>query len=156
MQPNDAAVFLLLERSIEKSGSIELPAEGISMLPLIREGDICRFVPCRMEDLQLGDICLYQASTGQVIAHRFVRMETEKELPYIFKGDSNLGEDAPIAYTQVIGRLTHIRRGSRTADAAKPLFRAWGRLLLRYPSTSRLLRRYADLHQRLGMGVSNQ
>lgn len=157
----EAAVLL---RLIREKGELEIPSRGVSMFPLIREGDRCRFVPLT-EAPRLGDILLVAEAGGRLVGHRLVRIAgAGEEVLYICKGDSNVNPDAPAVAGQIIGKLADIRRGrsARSAvqadkgmarfsvQADKGMARWWGRLLVRWPGLSRLVRGYLRAERRLG------
>ncbi|WKB35476.1 hypothetical protein QS257_18385 [Terrilactibacillus sp. S3-3] len=72
-QPEAQQTAWLIQRTVEKNGRIELPAHGQSMYPFIRKDDLCTFAACPASSLKQGDIALYIAKNGRLIAHRFIR-----------------------------------------------------------------------------------
>lgn len=143
----EAAVLL---RLIREKGELEIPSRGVSMFPLIREGDRCRFLPLT-EAPHLGDILLVAEAGGRLVGHRLIRIAgAGEEALYICKGDSNVNPDAPAVAGQIIGKLTDIRRGRATLRADQGLARWWGRLLVRWPGLSRMVRGYLRAERRLG------
>ena len=62
----------VLAAALRESGRLELAADGRSMYPLIRPGDACRFAPCDASELRKGDVALYYAETGRLVAHRLI------------------------------------------------------------------------------------
>lgn len=150
-------VFLFLSHVIQKYGRIDLPAQGSSMFPFIRHGDICRFIPCKESELRIGDIVLYHAVSGKLVAHRLHHIHTlpGKSPQYSCKGDANLGVDQPFPYDRIIGKLLHVRKHKRDILITRSLMTsdvrmtrlsaaAWTHLVLKLPALSRLLRLYLD------------
>lgn len=131
----------LFTNSIKKNGWLDLPAQGFSMYPYIREGNICRFTPHEPSLLKKGDIVLFYSLTGQLIAHRLCKTIVEGgERFFLFKGDSNLGFDELVRETQIIGKLVHIQ--GRGLQIENFLAIVYGRLILYFPFLSRIFRMY--------------
>jgi signal peptidase I len=138
-----------IARLIREIGELEIPSSGTSMRPLIREGDRCRFVPLAGRP-SLGDILLVAEADGRLVGHRLIRVaEAGEETLYICKGDSNLNPDAPARANQIIGKMTDIRKRRFVMRADQGLARWWGRLLVRRPGLSRLIRQYVRAERRL-------
>lgn len=136
----------LIQKSIEKSGWIAIPSEGDSMVPLIQNGNLCRFEKVEPSILKKGDIVLYQSQTGPLVAHRFyLTKEEDGEILYIFKGDANLGTDEPVEAQRIIGRLVTIQKSEQfKLKANNPLLLLWGRLVMNYPAMSGFMRSYLN------------
>jgi signal peptidase len=137
---------VILSHAIKHNGWIELPAEGDSMFPLIRQGYVCRFTPCAPSQIRKGDILLFISDTGQLVAHRFYRFTGVKEELLHCKGDSNLGFDQPVRPDQVIGRLSRIQRRPRQSHTlvnSQWVF-IWSRMIMLFPIFSFLLRMYLN------------
>ena len=64
---------------LQRRGWIELPSFGMSMYPLIREGDVSRFESIQPEQLRVGDICLFVSVQGIMTGHRLVGLQGEGE-----------------------------------------------------------------------------
>ncbi|WP_159434206.1 hypothetical protein [Domibacillus mangrovi] len=115
------------------------------MYPLIRKGDICRFVPCERSMIKKGDIILFQASGGGLVAHRLLKtISNHNQVDYLFKGDTNLGLDEPVSYEKIVGKLTSIQKGKRAIEATNVSVFLWCRLILFCPFMSVLLRTYLN------------
>ena len=95
---------------IKRTGKIELPSAGISMYPLIKEGNVSTFLTVQREELKLGDICLFVTDQGPLIGHRLyaVKQDGAQEL-FIFKGDTCFEPDDPVPFTSIIGRWSGVR-----------------------------------------------
>ncbi|MCM3573751.1 S24/S26 family peptidase [Mesobacillus subterraneus] len=137
----DQETILFLKVAIEKDGFLELPSDGNSMFPLIQRGDVCRFNPCSPGSLVKGDIILFHTDQGQLIAHRFIGMETNR---YLFKGDTNLGYDLPATPEQIIGKLTTIKKQRYDVSVQNSSFKLWGNLIMSLPILSGILRKYLN------------
>jgi signal peptidase I len=134
------AVGLLKSRVIT-TGYIYLPASGNSMYPLIKKGDLCRFITIYPSHLTRGDIVLYHSLTGQLVAHRLVSTrEHDGKRTFILKGDTNLGLDKPVEEPQIIGLLTSIKKGDKSIHMNGLFARLWSSLILTFPILSGVLR----------------
>lgn len=142
----------VIARLIQENGELEIPSSGTSMRPLIREGDRCRFVPLTGSP-RLGDILLVAGADGRLVGHRLIRVTGEgAAVRYICKGDSNVNPDAPAGPHQVIGTLTDIRKIRSVYHADEGAARLWGRLLVRWPGLSRIIRFYLRVERRMRRG----
>jgi hypothetical protein len=88
-----------------------------SMAPLIRPGDALRVAPIDAATARAGAIVAYQ-SGAQLIVHRIVATTREG---VVTRGDGLPDADEPLAWLQVVGRVTAIRTASgRTLDLERP------------------------------------
>lgn len=138
----DRSLTDFLKSMIHKNGWLDLPAEGDSMFPLIKKEDICRFFPFDPYSLKRGDIILFWNQKGQLVAHRFYKMDRQQF--YIFKGDTNLGYDEPVQQDRILGKLDSIRKNRRTVTVKGLSAYIWGELILSFPALSGLLRTYLN------------
>ncbi|MEC0228003.1 S24/S26 family peptidase [Paenibacillus alba] len=142
--PVDKVSLQLVTQLMEKRGWIELPARGTSMYPLIKQGDICRFVPTEAAHIRKGDILLFHVPLGNLVAHRFAQCVKKNHQQYLCKGDTNLAYDEAIAWDQIIGRMTWIQREERIIHVTELAVHLWGRLVLAVPLISLCLRMYLN------------
>ena len=139
MQANSVSSTLIKE-VMDKKGWMDLPAEGMSMYPLINEGNRCRFVTLKDATIEKGDIILFQNSSGQLVAHRFLCIEfCGNQVKYLFKGDTNLGCDELVSEEQMIGKLVKIRKENVTLSLSHPLAKVWSKLILQFRFISSFL-----------------
>jgi signal peptidase len=93
-----------------------LPVTGISMAPVLEEGDLIVCEKVSPDDIQIGDIIIYNVpSTNQrvfdyppVVAHRVVEMrETATGLLYRTRGDNNPVRDPwSVRQSDIIGKVS--------------------------------------------------
>jgi len=78
-----------------------------SMWPVLKQGDMVfiRGYSGNKQDLKLGDVVVYKNERGFTI-HRIVKLD-EKTL--VTKGDANNIDDAPVEYSQLIGKMVTIK-----------------------------------------------
>lgn len=141
----DHGTIKLLKSKIHSDGYLDLPADGNSMFPLIRKGDICRFFRADPSRLKKGDILLFHFPSGPLVAHRYIYTRESNDLPfYYLKGDSNLGFDQPIREEQMIGILAFIQRGKKKIWMNEISASLWRWLILSFPILSEIVRRYLN------------
>ncbi|MGN7455618.1 hypothetical protein ACTHPH_12495 [Paenibacillus pasadenensis] len=103
---------------IQKRGAMELTSFGMSMYPLIREGDASRFVRVRARDLEVGDVCLFVSGSGILTGHRLVEIRGEGAgRQYVFRGDTSYVADDPVGPEAILGLWTGVRRARRGGGA---------------------------------------
>lgn len=141
----DNQTFMLLKRTIEKDGWLELPAYGNSMYPFIQQGNLCRFEPCDPSLVKKGDVILFQSRDGRLIAHRFIRTKNIDHQPQFFlKGDTNLGFDQPIGKERILGKLVCVQKHLHKISPDAFTTKLWGKLILTFPGLSGILRKYLN------------
>ena len=75
-----------------------------SMWPALRQGDLVLIEGVKKEDLQVGDIVVWQNPQGFTI-HRIVKLNQDT---VVTKGDANFTSDVPVNYDEVVGRTVKI------------------------------------------------
>ena len=132
MKPGDLPIrntreFLAAPSDVLHDGyAVRFRAEGWSMYPIIRDGDMVEVAPVRAAELRRGDVLLCRIGDG-AIAHRLVgysRRDGDSAL--VLRGDSAFAKDAPVPFTSVIGRLTQVRRDGFERGLATPAARLAG------------------------------
>lgn len=137
----DLQTLGLLKRAMKKDGFLELPADGNSMFPFIRKGEVCRFIP--FTTIKRGDVILFYARDGSLIVHRIVQIQELNHQLVIFpKGDTNLSCDQPIGEERILGKLASIQKKHSQISSSHILLKAWGKLILTFPVLSGILQRY--------------
>jgi signal peptidase len=133
MQFNKDTLYLITQ-VMNNRGWIDLPAQGTSMYPFIKKGDICRFISCKASNIKKGDIILYRTDSGSLVAHRFYKLKhNNQQIQYIFKGDTNLGYDEPVNQDQILGKLM--------TDFSAHI---WSQIIITFPILSKILRVYLN------------
>jgi signal peptidase I len=96
--------------------AIRFRVRGLSMLPLIADGEAIIVEPILTQSIRRGDILLYSSVRGGVIAHRVVRVERAglgRPVRLTLRGDASISADEPIAATEVLGRVRAVERDGR-------------------------------------------
>lgn len=104
----------------EIRGSVQVTVEGVSMLPLLRSGDVVEIVPAG--SVRVGDIVLYESDSGFVL-HRVVKLNGPDIIAVL--GDHSRIEEE-VDPTAVVGRAV----GVNGKDGFKLGFPSWATALL--------------------------
>jgi signal peptidase I len=133
----------LVRRVVNKKGIILLPAQGKSMYPFIKQGDICHFEACDPATFKKGDVVLFTSGSSRLVAHRYIKeINKDQQIYYLFKGDTNLLFDEPIKPDRIIGKMTAIERNNKTVNLENMWINLWSLLIINLPMMSKLLRRF--------------
>lgn len=111
--PEDELLPLIRERLAAGQKVRYLPFRGVSMLPMLRQGqDAVELAPLPPK-LKKYDLPVYQYPSGKIVMHRVVDI---RENEYICLGD-NTYEYEHIAPEQLIALVSAFKRGDRRIDA---------------------------------------
>jgi signal peptidase I len=112
-------------------------ALGSSMNPWIRHGDILTIRRVDPAAVRRGHVVFYR-SGGSLFAHRVVgKVQGQNELLLVTRRDAVPSPDAPVAASQVLGRVIRIERGGRGINLESPAREALGWLLAHFSALSR-------------------
>ena len=103
-----------------------LPFQGVSMLPMLRQGkDRVELGPLP-EKLKKYDLPVYQIPSGKYLMHRILKVTPTH---YLCLGDNTL-EYETILPEQMIGVVTAFERNGKRIEVSNPLYRlyclVWG------------------------------
>lgn len=91
--------------------TLRFRAQGISMHPLIRDGDILTVEPIQSEVLRVGDVVLFVNHQDRPILHRIVRRHKSTGINrYILQGDRVRYIDGIIPQSEILGKLASLER----------------------------------------------
>ncbi len=110
---------------------VRFRAEGDSMYPTIRTGELITVVPVNIERICRGDILLVRR-TDRTVAHRVVSVATGRDGKPVLsvQGDRASVPDPPISTDSVLGLVQSVERGGREV-ALRRWYPAGVRLLVR-------------------------
>lgn len=117
----------LLERVIDRGVTAEVRTLGISMFPLMPPHSVVHVAPCNGLALRRGDVVVFRRSDGGAVSHRVLHVDAST---ISTRGDSNLNADAPVAPTDVIGKVVAVRVFGRFVSADGRLLRAYAHVVL--------------------------
>jgi signal peptidase I len=86
---------------LREGRSVELPATGTSMRPLIPPGGVVRVEPARAADVRPGDVVVV-ADGERLVCHRLVYVARGR---VVTRGDDALVCDPPLPADAVVGRV---------------------------------------------------
>ncbi|TRX63008.1 S24/S26 family peptidase [Carboxylicivirga sp. M1479] len=133
---------------LREGQTVEVPAHGMSMFPLLLPGDRLLISPVKP---QIGQIGVF-IGMNKLIAHRLIKIDNKT---YFFKGDGVFHSDEPVHSDLVLGVVTQRKRGERISSCNNRKFKifqytmpkltsilgSWfyylGRLHLKYQKASR-------------------
>lgn len=130
--PVDMDLAPLLVEHLRAGRPVRFRAEGGSMSPFLRAGDLATVEPLAPSELTArlrpGDVLLYERRSGVLRLHRFSRwIRTGDAAPALrVRGDAP-GQTAEVVLPErVLGVLTSFERDGRIRDPRRPLWRLGG------------------------------
>ena len=106
-----AANFEGLGKEILARGyHLRFKAQGSSMLPFIRSGQVIQVAPVQVVDLRPGDVIFYRIQGGALAAHRLLKKQlVEGRMLLATRGDSLPASKVEMVETgQVLGRVVSV------------------------------------------------
>ncbi len=95
-----AALESVIREELAGGGSAVINIRGVSMLPLMKEGDCnVRIVP-PVFPLKKYEIPFYKRADGQFVLHRVIRVKKDG---YLCRGDHQVVKEFPVTEDMVIG-----------------------------------------------------
>lgn len=165
MDPRAARRRALELRLEAASADRPVPFHGLTMLPLLQEGDEVVLEPVNPEELRVGDIVTYRH--GERFPTRRIVAVDRGKATVLIRGDSMPNRDFQVPTDEVLGRAVARRRGTSWCTERDPAWRRQRRavlwrdrlaalpaprplrraaaLLLPWPDRSRRRQRYARL-----------
>jgi signal peptidase I len=104
----------LVQEAVRRFGAARLKAQGTSMVPAVRPGDVLTIQRRAITELVLGDVVVF-ARGGRLFAHRVVELVSTAAgaLTVIARGDAHRRSDPPVTMTEVVGVVVALTRGGR-------------------------------------------
>ena len=102
--PGNSDFTRAVQETLERRGRAIVRVQGRSMYPILRNGARVEVQPVAYDELQRGDLVVFTDGRG-IVCHRLIRRS--HRLCYL-KGDTNLWMDAPVVWSQVLGRVTRV------------------------------------------------
>ncbi|MFB3904880.1 MAG: S24/S26 family peptidase [Acidobacteriota bacterium] len=115
---------------LRRSLSCRFKAEGSSMLPFLRSGDVLTVAPVSADALRPGDVVFYQTDQGRPFVHRILKVRPRLKDDFWFevRGDAHNGPCDRISATCVLGRVSRAERAQRVFFPSSGWRRAAARL----------------------------
>jgi len=107
--------------------SLRFQAHGVSMHPLVRDGDVLTVKPLKTNQPNLGDVVLCNTGNNQVVVHRVVqRQKKNGKKEYLVQGDQVSQPDGWIKPEKILGWVSTVERDSRIFNLQQPLAKLLG------------------------------
>jgi signal peptidase I len=91
----------IIYSALGRGQSIRMTARGSSMIPFIRDKEVCDLSPPNL--LTLGDIVLAKSMSGKYLLHRIVKIKGDI---FFLRGDALVNCEGPFSRGDIIGRVT--------------------------------------------------
>ena len=103
-----AVLIELIKAVLEKNKSFRFRANGFSMSPFVKNGDIITISPLQNSPFRPGDIvAFFHPVTGKPFVHRVI---WKKGSSLRIRGDSLLSDDGLIPESNIFGKVTKVER----------------------------------------------
>lgn len=111
--------FALLSAAILNAGrSLRFRAPGVSMQPLVQDGDQLVVAPVEVEKIRVGDIILFTNESGRALVHRVIKYQTlDGVMNFLMQGDHASHPDGWISPPSILGKVTLIGRSGKVIRA---------------------------------------
>ncbi len=147
----------LTEAVLEKGEHLSFAVRGCSMVPTLQDGDRIEVGPLQKETLLPGRLLVYRGAKEEVIVHRLMNVEAQKEETVcLISPDAEPLSPERIRLDRVLGVVRHAFRGETELSLDHGWRFWWGRLLttgFRRPWILRILFRLGrirwDLERRI-------
>ena len=117
----------VIEEVLSGGGEFRMRPKGISMLPLIRQGEDSIVLSRRMDadtlPVRKHEIAFYRRASGQFVLHRVMRIE--KDGTYTMCGDNQLNLEKGIQRDQIIGYVSRLYKRDRLISFRSMLYRLY-------------------------------
>ena len=124
----------MLKEVIERDIEIPLKTFGLSMRPVICDGEWIGVRRAAQGEIRIGDIIVYQAGS-RFVAHRAIRrMEKGGQTCFQLKGDAHLASEGVLPAGQIVARVVTLRKQNRIIDMEQPAWRRANRIIAHYSS----------------------
>jgi signal peptidase I len=97
-----------------------MTCQGLSMSPMIKNGDEILVLPAGVQDIRFGDIVLY-VKNGALLSHRFLGFKHRPgQAPLLLtKGDNASNCDDPFPASQIAGKVIEIKSAGKLINVQK-------------------------------------
>jgi signal peptidase I len=110
LETRDEVRCSLAAEALRSWGVLKLRATGVSMLPTFWPGDILTVQSFRPEEAEPGEIVLYMRH-NRFFIHRVVSRNLDRDDAFLItRGDCMSENDPPVGKSELLGRITEVRR----------------------------------------------
>jgi len=133
----DTKLFLESAREILNQGAhIRFRAQGFSMTPFIKDGDVIQVKPAKASHMSVGDIAFYSGSDGFAVAHRVIGKEKEGQR-IILVTRPDMPSDPPFDRVKeegLLGKVIIVERRGKRKRVDRGLLRILGLCCVKWPT----------------------
>lgn len=113
----------LIREQLAAGSNVRFSPQGVSMLPMLRQGSDAVVLSPLPGKLKKYDLPLYRRENGQYILHRIV----EAGDTYTCMGDNQFVPERGLTHDQMIAVVTSFYRGGREVSVTSPGYRLYCR-----------------------------
>lgn len=110
-----------MKEVIESGGEFTFKPNGISMMPLIRQG-VDEVVLVSPSNIKLGDAVFYQRDNGQFVLHRIVKIKNGE---YVMCGDNQFDLEYGITDKHILAKMKCVIRDGQVIDESNKKYRKY-------------------------------
>ncbi len=101
-----------MKEVLAKGAVFRFQAQGKSMSPFIKNGDVITIAPFAIEKLSVGKVVAFiQSATGQLVVHRVIG---RRGAAFLIQGDNAAGQtDDLVQPAEILGCVTRVERNGR-------------------------------------------
>lgn len=100
----------LIEAVLGKGAPFRFQANGLSMFPFIRDGDILTIAP-KPKNLRLGNVVVFvNPGNGRLTVHRIIGIDRNN---YEVRGDNCPKADGAISHADILGHIAQVEHRGR-------------------------------------------
>ena len=114
----------MIREQLAAGNDVRFSPQGISMLPMLRQGIDSVVLSPLPERLRKYDLPLYQRADGKYVLHRVIRVGKT----YTCMGDNQFDPEPGVTQEQMIALVTAFYRGDRRISVTDPGYRIYCRL----------------------------
>lgn len=106
----------LRKQLIENNHAVKIVASGYSMFPFMRNGDIQTISPVPIEEIQIGDVAVFERNNDW-ISHRVIDIrKINNETTLILRGDTCIQIDPVVTKENYVGKTVSFERGGKVYE----------------------------------------
>ncbi len=114
MDPNSDQFADLAAEILASGRSLCFRARGVSMRPMIKDGDLLEVRTAKTQEFRIGDILLYKFAGRQLLVHRLLRIaDHHGQRRLLIQGDAAPLPDGWIPPEHILGRVISIERNGK-------------------------------------------
>jgi signal peptidase len=113
----------LIGEVVRKTGRVRLRVSGTSMVPAMRPGDLITVECAGPDEIKPGEIVVF-ARAERLVVHRVKAIVASpaapkngdsREILFATRGDRARRNDPMVSSSELLGRVTHVERGDKSA-----------------------------------------